>query len=165
MNRTTSFGAALLLALLPAVVQAQGLLIVIDPHEHVRLPRPVVIHPTPRPAPPAPPMSYKIKELSVQAKVTDQVARVQVSQSFVNTGSRQMEVSFVFPLPYDGAIDQLTLMVDGKEFPAKLLDARIRLCWNGSARACFRPAYFRCLPARSARSPCATINCCAKTTN
>src|SRR5215813_9663273 len=35
-----------------------------------------------------------------------------------------MEVSFVFPLPYDGAVDQLTLLIDGKEFPAKLLDAK-----------------------------------------
>jgi Ca-activated chloride channel family protein len=51
------------------------------------------------------------------------VARTQVSQSFVNTGSRQMEVSFVFPLPYDGAIDSLTFMVDGTEYEAKLLPA------------------------------------------
>src|SRR5262245_42778118 len=34
-----------------------------------------------------------------------------------------MEVEFCFPLPYDGAIDRLTLMVDGKEFPARLLPA------------------------------------------
>ena len=27
----------------------------------------------------------------------------------------------MFPLPYDGAIDQLTLLVDGKEYEAKLL--------------------------------------------
>ena len=32
-----------------------------------------------------------------------------------------MEVCFMFPLPYDGAIDQLTLLVDGKEYEAKLL--------------------------------------------
>ena len=72
-------------------------------------------------------MSYKIKELDYHAKVVDQVAQVQVSQSFVNTGSAQMEVSFVFPLPYDGAIDRMTFMVDGKEYDAKLLkkeDAR-----------------------------------------
>ena len=30
----------------------------------------------------------------------------------------------MFPLPYDGAIDRLTLMVDGKEYPAKLLPAK-----------------------------------------
>ena len=56
-------------------------------------------------------------------KLDEQVARVQVSQSFVNTGSRAMEVCFVFPLPYDGAVDQLTLLIDGKEMPAKLLEA------------------------------------------
>ena len=71
-----------------------------------------------------PAASYKIKELDVHAKLADQVAQVQVSQSFVNTGSRQMEVCFVFPLPYDGAIDQLTLLVDGKEYDAKLLTPR-----------------------------------------
>ena len=55
--------------------------------------------------------------------MTDQVAKVQVSQSFVNTGSRPMEVAFIFPLPYDGAIDRMTLLVDGQEMPAKLLGA------------------------------------------
>ena len=49
---------------------------------------------------------------------------MQVSQTFVNTGSRPLEVSFVFPLPYDGAIDQMTLLIDGKEYPARLLDAK-----------------------------------------
>ena len=121
----------LLLAILalPTVLQAQGLLIVVDPGQQVRLPRPVIIHhwpphpvPPPQPVPP-PPASYKIGELSVEARLVDQVARVQVAQTFVNTGSRQMEVAFVFPLPYDGAIEQMTLLVDGKEFPAKLLSA------------------------------------------
>ncbi|HEY1068722.1 MAG TPA: VIT domain-containing protein, partial [Pirellulales bacterium] len=108
------------------VAEAQGVLIVVAP-EPPPLPRP---HPWPhpwphpRPAPPQPVMSYKIKELSMQAKIVDQVAQVEVSQSFVNTGSQQMEVQFVFPLPYDGAIDRMTLLVDGKEFPAKLQDAK-----------------------------------------
>ncbi|MEX2118283.1 MAG: VIT domain-containing protein [Pirellulales bacterium] len=94
---------------------AQGLLVNVQPGERVRLPRP---HPDRRPAPPA---GYQIKELDVRARLLDQVAKVQVSQTFVNTGSTQMEVCFMFPLPYDGAIDQLTLLVDGKEYPAKLL--------------------------------------------
>jgi len=55
--------------------------------------------------------------------VRDQVAQVEVSQTFLNTGSRQLEVSFVFPLPYEGAVDRMTLMVDGKEFPARLMSA------------------------------------------
>ena len=96
----------------------QGVLIIVNPPHPVPLPRPV-----PRPPSP-PPMSYKIKELDYHAKVTDQVAQISVTQSFVNTGSRQMEVSFVFPIPHDGAIDRMTFMVDGKEYDAKLLDAK-----------------------------------------
>lgn len=112
-----------LLAMTPPAA-AQGILIVTDPSVIVPLPRPI---PLPTPVPPAAP-TYRIKELAVQASIKDQVAQVQVSQSFVNTGSTTMEVEFCFPLPYDGAIDQLTLMVDGKEYPARLLPA-------GEARA------------------------------
>lgn len=105
------------LVLLPADVFAQGLLVNVDANRRVRLPRPV----PPGAVIPSATSSYKIKELEVHAKLVDQAAKVQVSQSFVNTGSVQMEVCFVFPLPYDGAIDQLTLLVDGKEYPARLL--------------------------------------------
>ena len=113
---------AVLVFLIPAVARAQGLLVVVGPTEHVRLPRPIIIWPHPMPQP-EPVAMYKIDELEVDARLVDQVARVQVSQSFVNTGSRQLEVSFIFPLPYDGAIDRMTLLVDGKEMPAKLMDA------------------------------------------
>lgn len=111
-----AFGALLTwMAAGPAL--AQGLLINVEPGQRVRLPRPhVAITATP-----SPPASYKIHEIDVHVKIEEQIARVQVAQSFVNTGSTQMEVCFVFPLPYDGAIDQLTLLVDGKEFPARLL--------------------------------------------
>ena len=116
---------AVILGLAPAVAFGQGLLIVESSDQPVRLPRPIVIWPPlPRPLPrPVPPLSYKIKELTVQARVVDQVAQVQVSQTFTNTGSTTMQVAFVFPLPYDGAIEQMTLLVDGREYPAKLLGA------------------------------------------
>ncbi len=136
MTRPPLWLMAIFLLLLPAVAptsvaRAQGLLVVVDPNQHVRLPRPIIIwpphpprpHPIPRPRP-VPPVSYKIKELDVNIRLIEQVAQVQVAQTFVNTGSRQMEVSFVFPLPYDGAIERMTLLVDGKEYPAKLLDAK-----------------------------------------
>ena len=122
MSRLFALLSLVIAFLLPTTAFAQGLLVHTQPHHHVRLPRPIHWHPpTPRPVPQS---TYKIKEISVNAKIEDQIARVQVSQSFVNTGSRQMEVCFVFPLPYDGAIDRLTLMVDGKEFEAKLLEAK-----------------------------------------
>ena len=131
MTRLLTRWTAILLLLAPAVAQAQGLLVVTDPAQQARLPRPIIIWPPPPPypphpipPPPPPPVAYKIKNLEVNARLVDQVAQVQVSQTFVNTGSRQMEVSFVFPLPYDGAIEQMTLLIDGKEYPAKLLDAK-----------------------------------------
>jgi Ca-activated chloride channel family protein len=110
--------AAALHCLASPAALGQGVLVVIHP-EPIPLPRPI---PIPRVRPqPQPPISYKVKEIGVDARITDQVARVQVSQSFVNTGSQQMEVQFVFPLPYDGAVDQLTFLIDGKEYEAKLL--------------------------------------------
>ncbi|MDR1290818.1 MAG: VWA domain-containing protein, partial [Planctomycetaceae bacterium] len=97
----------------------------------VQLPR-VIIFPPRRPHPPMPPMprpepvesSYAVKSLEVNTNITGQIADVSVSQTFVNTGKTQMEVSFVFPLPYDGAINSMTLLVNGKEYDAKLLDAK-----------------------------------------
>ncbi|NLE38099.1 MAG: hypothetical protein GX621_08760, partial [Pirellulaceae bacterium] len=68
------------------------------------MPRPHYRHPVPPRPPwprPRPTASYKITELDVNASLSGQVARVQVSQTFQNTGSVQMEVAFVFPLPYD----------------------------------------------------------------
>jgi Ca-activated chloride channel homolog len=121
----------LAIIVMPAIARAQGILIVTDPGQQIRLPRPIIIlppehwpHPRPIPAPrPRPPISYKIKELDIHARLIDQVAQVQVSQTFVNSGSLPMEVAFVFPLPYEGAVEKMTLMIDGKEYPAKLLDA------------------------------------------
>ena len=126
----------LIVGLFCSSAAAQGILISVHPHHHpVPLPRPIV-----RPQP-APPSTYKIKELSVQNRIVDQVARVQVSQSFVNTGSRQMEVCFVFPLPYDGAIDSLTFLVDGKEYAGKLLPAKeARSIYEGFIRRNQDPA-------------------------
>lgn len=104
---------------LAGAAAAQGLLVTEDPAVSARLPRPIW------PPVPHPPVehTYRIKQLSVQARLQDQVAQVEVAQTFHNTGSRPLEVSFVFPLPYDGAVDRLTLLVDGKEFPARLLAA------------------------------------------
>jgi len=115
MKRLSHGLLGLLFALIASQAWAQGVLIIVDHPHPVPLPRPM-----PRPSPP--PISYKIKELSMQAKIVDQVAQVQVSQTFVNTCSQVIQAQFVFPIPYDGAIDRLTYMVDGKEYDAKLLE-------------------------------------------
>lgn len=134
MNRTSQIGSFLLttfaISLLASTLSAQGILL----HDNHRLPRPG------RPAV-QPVSSYKIKELIVNSRIKDQVARTQVTQTFVNTGSRQMEVCFAFPLPYDGAIDKLTFMVDGKEFEGKLMPAKeARQIYEGYIRRNQDPA-------------------------
>jgi Ca-activated chloride channel family protein len=138
MKRIQTFAWGLIFSLLSSVACGQGVIVVIDhPHPHpIPLPRPI-----PRPTPTPIPVSYKIKELTYQAKVTDQVAQVQVSQSFVNTGSGQIEATFVFPLPYEGTVDRMTFMVDGKEIDAKILPAKqAREIYEGYVRRNKDPA-------------------------
>jgi Ca-activated chloride channel family protein len=65
--------------------------------------------------------SYEIREVRIDADVRDQVAEVQISQTFHNPGSTVLESEFLFPLPEDGAIQNFVLLVDGRELPGKLL--------------------------------------------
>ena len=51
----------------------------------------------------------------------DQVAEVQVSQTFHNPGSFQLEAEFLFPLPEEGAVQNFVLLVDGRELPGRLM--------------------------------------------
>ncbi len=85
--------------------------------------------------------SYRIRELSADASIRDQVATTQVTQVFENTGSVQIEATFCFPLPYDGAVDKMTFMVDGHEIEAKLLKAdEARRIYEGYVRQNKDPA-------------------------
>ena len=97
---------------------AQGLLIHVEPGRVHRLPRPVI---PVRPGQPG--FLYDIAKLEIDASIRDQVAEVQVGQTFKNRSSQTLQVKFVFPLPYDGAIDQMTFMVDGQELEGRLLEA------------------------------------------
>ncbi len=137
MKRVSGAMAALAICLSTAVSFGQGVLIVTDSDTVIRLPRPIIHR---RPVPP-PPVSYAIKSVEVQGKVKNQAGSIQVSQTFVNTGSRTMQVSFVFPLPQDAVVDQLTFMVDGKEIAGKLLSApKARSIYEGHVRRNQDPA-------------------------
>jgi len=65
--------------------------------------------------------SYEVREVRIDGRVRDQVAEVQVSQTFHNPGSFQLEAEFLFPLPEEGAIQNFVLMVDGRELTGRLL--------------------------------------------
>ncbi len=129
--------AFLMLGTLAPFAFAQGVLISEDAANDFHLPRHHWHHPQPRPQG----ASYRIKEISINSSIDGQVATTQVSQTFVNTSSRQIEASFVFPLPYDGAVDRMTFLVDGKEYEAKLLDAqKAREVYEGYIRRNQDPA-------------------------
>ncbi|MDY6914413.1 MAG: VWA domain-containing protein, partial [Planctomycetota bacterium] len=66
---------------------------------------------------------WAVKYHHVRITVRDQVASVSIDQEFVNTGRGMIEVEYLFPVPPGAAIDSMTLVVDGKEFAAKLLKA------------------------------------------
>lgn len=97
---------------------AQGVLVIEHDGGIMPIPRPILPQPRPRPIPTA---SYRVKAVEIDSSINDQQARVQISQTFQNTGSTVVNASFLFPLPPDAAIDHLTLMVDGKEYEGKLM--------------------------------------------
>ena len=66
---------------------------------------------------------WAVKYHHVDITVRDQVANVAIDQEFVNTGSGMIEVEYLFPVPPDAAVDSMTLIVNGKEFAAKLMGA------------------------------------------
>jgi Ca-activated chloride channel family protein len=71
--------------------------------------------------------TFDIREVSIDGRIRDQIAEVQVSQTFHNPGSFQLDAEFLFPLPEEGAIQNFVLLVDGRELPGRLLpkdDAR-----------------------------------------
>ena len=93
MFRQVVIAVAGCLVSISSIAWGQGLLIGTD-QTPVPLPRPIV-----RPSLPPPTTSYAIKELAVQARISQQVARIQVTQVFENTGQVPLEVSFCFPCP------------------------------------------------------------------
>lgn len=111
------FAAALVALLLPATLWAQGFLL------ESRAPRQLPRVLPPRVVVPENTTQYSIDEVKIDANVEGAVASVNVSQTFKNEGKTTIETAFVFPLPYDGAVDSMTLLVNGKEYPATLVDA------------------------------------------
>jgi Ca-activated chloride channel family protein len=103
--RGLSIGLVAAVALIGLLlVSAKGQGIIIDRRQHVPISH-----------------TYEIREVSIDARVRDQVAEVQVSQTFHNPGSFQLEAEFLFPLPEEGAVQNFVLMVDGRELPGRLL--------------------------------------------
>ena len=56
----------------------------------------------------------------IVANVSGQTARVTVTQAFRNTSDQWMEATYLYPLPEDGAVDTLKMVVGDRIFDGKI---------------------------------------------
>ena len=99
MRRTLLALLTLLVGLAP--VQAAGLLI-----------------PTEKTLPPLAMLNHQ-----VTVAIEDQVAITRVEQTFRNHTDRQLEATYVFPVPKGAGVNKFTMWVDGKETKGELVEA------------------------------------------
>jgi Ca-activated chloride channel family protein len=65
---------------------------------------------------------FAVKYHRVKTEIKDQLCTTYVDQVFVNRGHREMEATYVFPLPAGAVVQKFTLTADGQEIPARLMD-------------------------------------------
>jgi Ca-activated chloride channel family protein len=66
--------------------------------------------------------AFEVRNVGLDARIRDQVAEVQVTQTFHNPQSVEIEAEYLFPMPDEGAVQNFVLMVDGRELPGRLLN-------------------------------------------
>src|SRR5205807_777486 len=96
-----SLAAVVLVLLLAASGQARGLLI-----------------PTEKKLPPLALLDYQ-----VNIAIDDQVAVTKVEQTFRNHTDRQLEATYIFPVPQGASVRKFSMWVGGKEVPGELVEA------------------------------------------
>ncbi len=60
----------------------------------------------------------------VNVKIEDQVAITTVEQTFRNHTDRNLEATYLFPIPKGASVNKFTMWIDGKETTGELLDAK-----------------------------------------
>ncbi len=65
----------------------------------------------------------KIDYHRVTVTIENQIATTQVDLEFVNEGNGLAEGTFIFPLPAEASVDQLTMYINGQPIEAKILRA------------------------------------------
>src|SRR5256885_11082806 len=96
------FVPILLLLALAAPAHARGLLI-----------------PTERKVPPLAMLNHH-----VSVEIEDQVAVTRVEQTFRNHTDRQLEATYIFPVPRGASVRKFSMWVDGKEVKGELVEAK-----------------------------------------
>jgi Ca-activated chloride channel family protein len=93
--------AALVLLFTASSAQATGLLI-----------------PTEKKLPPLAMLNHQ-----VNVAIDDQVAITRIEQTFRNHTDRQLEATYIFPVPKGASVRKFSMWVDGKEVPGELVEA------------------------------------------
>ncbi len=94
-----------LVILLSGIALADGFIIPVPPH----------------PGKPFPP-SLSIKYHHVDIKIDNQVAQTAVDQIFINNHHRDIEGTYIFPIPTDASISKFSMFVGGEEIKGEILD-------------------------------------------
>ena len=61
-----------------------------------------------------------LKHTDVTADIIGYVARVKVKQSFSNPTDRKIEAIYVFPLPHEAAVDEMTMVVGDRRIVGQI---------------------------------------------
>lgn len=94
----------IIMALTGSTVFADGFIIPIRPPDVVRVP----------------PLAIKYHRVSVE--ITDQVARTKVDQVFLNEFHRDLEGTYIFPIPKDANISEFAMYINGERVSGELLE-------------------------------------------
>jgi len=79
------------------------------------------IIPQPRPGEVIPPLTVKYHRVMVE--IRDQVAKTSIDEVFINNYDRDIEGTFIFPLPENAAISEFAMYVGDKKIEGEILDS------------------------------------------
>ncbi len=80
------------------------------------------IIPNPRPGQDIPPLSVKYHRVKVE--IVNQVARTSVDQVFVNNFGRDIEGTYIFPVPEGASVSDFAMYVGNERVQGEILDSR-----------------------------------------
>jgi len=79
------------------------------------------IVPNPGPGQTIPPLTVKYHRVTVE--ITNQVARTSVDQVFINNFDRDIEGTYIFPVPEGASINEFAMYVNGERIKGEILDS------------------------------------------
>jgi len=85
--------------------------------------------------------ALSVKYHHVTVKIQDNVAVTKIDQVFLNDYDRQLEATYIFPLPESAAISQFAMFVDGERIQGEMMEAaKARQIYEEFVRRMIDPA-------------------------